>query len=367
VIFKRRAKADPAAPIQAFWTWWETARPRAEKMIAGTPDDALVDELSRRVSAIDPGLEWEFTAGREAAHQLVVTSAGDVGLRSLAERWRRAAPPADGTFGYASARQGNPAALTDASLEIAGRRIDLSELRFEAATDEPDAQPSDAQPSDAWPSDAQPSEAQPGDVRPSVVHVTVWHPVFPGLPVEAQMQVAFLALDWVLGEDVVEIWVGVISTTDQPGPTLAAPELAAVVTGIIPSGDQPLWSTMAGTRKGKPLVALVQTPLKAARWPAYDLHIRVDVPYRSRDENGLPAEEAFPALYALEDRIDARVDGAVVVAHETSNGIRTTHLYADRPAAAAVLEPLLVDWPDGRIRMKVTPDPRWDAVSHLTR
>jgi hypothetical protein len=124
---------------------------------------------------------------------------------------------------------------------------------------------------------------------------------------------------------------------------------------------------VAGTRKGKPLVALVQTPLKAARWPAYDLHIRIDVPYRMRDVNGFPSEEVFPALYALEDRIDARVDGAVVVAHETSDGMRTTHLYADRPAAAAVLEPLLADWPDGRIRMRATPDPGWKAVSHLAR
>ena len=344
MIFKRRVKPDPAAPIQDFWSWWETARPRAEKLIAGTPDDPFVDELNRRVSAIDPGLEWEFTAGRESAHQLVVTSAGNAGLRSLAERWRRAAPPADRTFAYASSRQGNPDALSGAHLEIAGRRLDLGELRFAAVTD----------------------AVEPAS-RPSAVHVTVWHPAFPDLPEEARRQVAFLALDWVLGEDTVEIWVGVISTADRPGPALAAAELAAVVTGIIPPADEPLWSTMAGTRKGKPLVALVQIPLKAARWPAYDLHIRIDVPYRSRDGNGLPTEEAFPALYALEDRIDARVDGAVVVAHETSDGIRSTHLYADRPTAAAVLEPLLVDWPDGRIRMKVTPDPRWDQVGHLTQ
>jgi hypothetical protein len=345
VIFKRRVRAGPATPIHAFWAWWETARPRAEKLIAGTSDDRLVEELNRRVAAIDPGLQWEFTAGADTAHQLVVTSAGDAGLRSLAERWRRAAPPADDTFSYASSRRGNPAALAGATLEMAGRRLDLSDLRFAAVTDavEPDA-------------------------RPSAVHVTVWHPVFPDLPDDARLQVAFLALDWVLGEDVVEIWVGAISTADHAaGAELTAAGLVAVVAGIIPPDDEPLWSTMAGTRRGRPLIALVQAPLKAARWPAYDLHIRIDVPYRSRDENGFPTEETFPDLHALEDRIDARVDGAVVVAHETSGGIRTTHLYADRPAAAAVLEPLLVDWPDGRIKMKVTPDPRWDAVSHLTR
>jgi hypothetical protein len=344
VIFRRRVRADPEAAIQAFWAWWDRARPRAEKLISGSEDDGLLSEINERVSAIDPGLQWEFTPGRDTAHLLVVTSAGDAGLRSLAERWRRAAPIGDGTFGYASARQGNPDSLTGALLDIAGHELDLGELRFAAVTD-----------------------AEEPDGRATSVDVTVWHPVFARLPEDARMQVAFLALDWVLGEDIVEIWVGTIGAATQPGPTLTAAGLADLVTGIIPPEDEPLWSTMAGTHKGKPLVALVQTPLKAARWPAYDLHIRIDVPYRARDENGFPAEEVFPALYALEDRIDARVDGAVVVAHETSDGVRTTHLYAERPAAAAALEPLLAGWPDGRIRMKVTPDPGWKAVSHLAR
>jgi len=349
VIFRRRGKGDPTAAIQDFWSWWAAARPRAEKLIAGTPDDPLVGEMSARVSAIHPSLQWEFTAGSDTAHRLVVTAAGDPALRSLAERWRRAAPDADGTFGYASSRQGDPGALDGAVLDIVGHRLELGELRFAAVVD----------------TDA------------SAVHVTVWHPVFPELPEQARLQVAFLALDWVLGEDRVEIWVGAISAASEPGsgtggpdessPDLTATWLAAVVDGMIPADGEALWSTMAGSRKGKPLVALVQTPLKAARWPAYDLHIRIDVPYRSRDENGFPADDVFPALYALEDRIDARVDGAVVVAHETSDGVRTTHLYAERPAAAAVLEPLLTGWPDGRIRMKVTPDPGWTAVSHLTR
>lgn len=330
---------DPTRAIREFWAWWETVRPRAEKLIAGTPDDAFVAEIGERVSAIHPGLQWEFTGGSDTAHLLVVTSAGDAELRSLAERWRRAAPPADDTFGYASARQGNPDALDGAVLDIAGHRLDLGELRFGAET----------------------------DTEAGEVHVTVWHPAFPEMPEDARLQVAFLALDWVLGEDRVEIWVGAISAATQPGAHLTAGGLADVVAAVIPPDDEPRWSTMAGTRKGKPLVALVQTPLKAARWPAYDLHIRIDVPYRERAANGFPAPDAFAGLYALEDRIDARVDGAVVVARETSDGVRTTHLYADRPAAAAVLEPLLADWPDGRIRMRVTPDPGWKGVSHLAR
>lgn len=342
MIFRRRVRADPTPAIRAFWAWWEVVRPRAEKMIAGTPDDQLADQMSRHVGAIDPRLQWEFTAGTETAHVLVVTSAGDAGLRSLAERWRRSAPIQDQTFAYAAARQGSPESLA-ATLEIDGHRLDLAELRFGATADHDEA-----------------------GALPIAVHVRVWHPAFAGMAEEARTQVAFLALDWLLGEDMVEIWIGEIGATAQPGPSLTAVRLAEIVTGIVPPADEPRWCTMAGSRRGMPMVALAQAPLKAARWPAYDLHIRIDVPYRSRDENGFPTDDAFPALYALEDRIDARVDGAVVVAHETCNGIRTTHLYTDRPAAAHALEPLLTTWPDGRIRLKLTPDPHWAAVRHLS-
>lgn len=310
-------------------------------MIAGGPDDELADEMGRLVTAINPGLQWEFTAGTSSAHLLVVTSAGDSGLRSLAERWRRAGPPPDDIFGYASARQGSPQSL-EGTLEIDGHRLDLTDLRFAAELD-----------------------GDGPDDRPTAVHVRVWHPAFAGMPEDARVQVAYLSLDWLLGEDVVEIWVGEIHPAGGPGPSLTGPALAAIVHEIIPPEDKPLWCTMAGTRDGKPLVALAQTPLKSARWPAYDLHIRIDVPYRSRNDQGLPAENVFPALYELEDRIDARVDGAVVVAHETCDGVRTTHLYAERHAAAHALEPLLVGWPDGRIRMKVASDPRWEGVRHL--
>lgn len=334
MIFKRRRKTDPAAAIDAFWTWWATARPRAERLISGDADDRLVEELGAAVSAIHPELQWEFTAGTSSAHLLVVSAAGDPELRSLAERWRRAGPAPDGTFGYASARQGSLNAL-EGQLSIAGHELDLADLRFTAEDDE--------------------------DL--DCVHVGVWHPLFGSMPEDARGQVAFLSLDWLLGEDVVEVWVGRIEALTLPGASLTGAGLTQRVTALIP--DEPRWRTMSGELDGKPIVALAQTHLSPARWPGYDLHIRLDVPYRSRDENGFPDEETLSALYALEDHITTHADGAVVVAHETSGGVRSTHLYADRPAASHALEPLIVGWQDGRVRMTVTPDPRWEQVAHL--
>lgn len=334
MIFNRKRKADPAAAIGAFWTWWAAARPRAEQMIAGRSDDALIGEIGGLVSAIHPDLHWEFTAGRDSQHLLVVSAGGVAELRSLAERWRRAGPAPDATFGYASARQGNPEALDGARLSFAGHELDLAELRFGAEPDE----------------------------ERDCVDVTVWHPAFPGMPEDARDQVAYLSLDWLLGEDSVEVWVGVIEAATAPGPALTGPELAAVVGAL---DGEPRWRNMRGTRAGKPLLALAQTRLRPARWPGHDLHVRMEVPYASADENGFPDPTAREALYALEDHVAAHADGMVVVAHETTGGVRTTHLYAHSPVAGDLLQPLVAGWRDGRVRITVTPDPRWEQVAHL--
>ncbi|MET0496499.1 MAG: DUF695 domain-containing protein [Actinoplanes sp.] len=333
MIFKRRARADPT---EAFWTWWATARAQVEKAIddGSWPDD-LVAAISRRVEAIDPGLGWEFSAGTTSKHLLIVTANGDRKLRSVAERWRRAGPAPDETFGYAAARQASPSAL-GAKLQLAGTELDLEELRFGAETDDDAAQ----------------------------VDVRVWHPAFAGLDHRSRTQVAFLALDWLLGEDGVEIWVRVIDATPTPGPALTAAQLALVVAGLSPDG-RPQWTILSGTRAGRPILVTVQVPLKSALWPAADTHIRLEVPYRMANEGGLPIEESLAALHAFEDRIFAYADGPILVAHETANGTRIYHLYADRRPAVDALEPIVASWPEGRVRTKVTPDPGWECVAHL--
>jgi hypothetical protein len=337
VIFKRRQKAGPAPAITAFWTWWAQARPRAEKMIAGGPDDTLIEEITGLVAAIHPDLHWEFAAGTTSRHLLVVSAGGSAELRSLAERWRRAGPAPDDVFGYAAARQGRPDALNGARLAIGGHHLDLDELRFRAGHDE----------------------------DRDCMDVEVWHPAFAELPEEARGQIAFLSLDWVLGEDTVEIWVGAIDAVAETGPDLTGAELSALITAMRPADGQPRWRSLSGVRSGKPIIAMAQTRLRPARWPGHDLHIRMDVPYLARDENGFPERDTLAALHAFEDHVAGHADGMVVVAHETTDGVRTTHLYADSPVAAEVLKPLIGGWQDGRVRITVTPDPQWEQVDHL--
>ncbi|GIE79293.1 hypothetical protein Aph02nite_52430 [Actinoplanes philippinensis] len=337
MLFKKRRKAGPEDAITAFWTWWAGARPRAERMIGGGSDDTFIEETAGLIAAIHPDLHWEFAAGRTSRHLLVVSSGGSPELRSLAERWRRAGPPPDETFGYAAARQGRPDALEGARLALDGHQLDLDDLRFRAEHDE----------------------------ERDCLDVEVWHPDFARLPEEPRGQIAYLSLDWLLGEDTVEIWVGGIEAVTTAGPGLTGPELAALVADMLPADGQPRWRNMSGRRAGKPIIAMAQTRLRPARWPGHDLHIRMDVPYTARDENGFPQREALAALHAFENHVAEHADGMVVVAHETTDGVRTTHLYADSPVAAEVLKPLIAGWQDGRVQLTVTPDPRWEQVEHL--
>jgi hypothetical protein len=53
------------------------------------------------------------------------------------------------------------------------------------------------------------------------------------------------------------------------------------------------------------------------------------------------------------------------VAHETTAGARTYHLYADGPVPAQALRPIVEAWPEGRVTLAVTADPKWDGIRHL--
>jgi hypothetical protein len=329
----RRAKADPVdAAIGRFWAWSAKAR---ERDIA---DPRLIEQMHDRVSAIDVALEWEFAPGKDARHVLVVSAGGHPGLRAVAERWRRAAPPADETFEYASARRPD-AASGKSLLDIAGRQIDLSAVRYAAV----------------------PNESS------GVVDVEVWHPAFASMTEAHRSKVKFLALDWLLGEDTVEIWLGGIAAVTKAGPSLTGPELAALVPGRTPPDGKLPWRTLTGTRSGKTMRAAAQTPLRPATHPAHDLHVRIEVRYADRAGNGLPTRAALDELYALEDRLYRRADGAVLVAHEMCDGWWTNHFYADRRAAADALRPAVTSWPHGKARITVTHDPAWSAVAHLAR
>ena len=73
--------------IAEFWAWWPTAGGRIQAAIEGGGfDDALVEEISARVRAIDENLDWELGPGGQSRHAFCLSAKGDPLGRRTTER-----------------------------------------------------------------------------------------------------------------------------------------------------------------------------------------------------------------------------------------------------------------------------------------
>ncbi|MFG1704600.1 DUF695 domain-containing protein [Nonomuraea sp. M3C6] len=326
--------------IAEFWAWWDETRPRLDSMVAAGATEGLEDALAPAVAAIHPGLVWEVGPGKNAAHALVVTAAGDAELRSLAHRWAKAAPPSDMLWEFHPSRQANPQAL-ELTLDVGGYEFALDKLMLGLRVPR----------------------------NQSRVDVAAYHPIFGELDEETRMEATLLALDWLLGEDDVARWVGEITpATFQPIDSVAAVHLPAVVADLASGFTEEEWVLLEGqTAAGAPLVATARHPLRPVDYPLFDQHITITLPYAHRDENGLPVGDSLAALRDFEERLAARLlklrDDAVLAAHLSAEGHRIIHVYADPTGDAAIhAKELIVSWEEGEPRVDVAADPGWTAV-----
>jgi Family of unknown function (DUF695) len=339
----RRTRA-PRAPspeaVPEFWRWWtaEGARHCAHLLDGGNLP-AVEPVIGPAVDRLHPGLAWEVGPGRSGGWRLVVTAAGEPRLRATARRWLLAAPAPDGQWEYADTRQ--PAADAEfGRLRVGATEIAFADLRTGWRVDE-------------------------DRVR---VDVGVHHPLFASLDDELRLEITFLALDSLLGEEAVELWVGRIAAVvdEPPGATTLAPLRAAVRSlAARHAGPEHPWQILQATDgAGRPLLAVVRLPLTSAAAPQLDVHVRVELPY-SAAESGLPEEAALDRLRELEDRIELALgDDGRVTAHESSDGIRTLHVYVDRTTDGATrVAAAAAGYPGART--EVADDPGWEAVGHL--
>ncbi|MFI6739773.1 DUF695 domain-containing protein [Nonomuraea sp. NPDC050451] len=341
-LFGRKGADDEEAGdgIAEFWAWWQESRPGLDSLVANGDVEGLEERLAPAVAAIHPGLVWEVAPGKEAAHALVVTAAGDPELRSLAHRWAKAAPPSDMLWEYHPSRQANPQAM-DLTLDVGGFEFALDKLMLGLRV--PRDQPR--------------------------VDVSAYHPIFGELDEDTRMEATLLALDWLLGEDDVARWVGEITpATFQPIDSVAAVHLPAVVADVASGYTEEEWVLLEGqTGSGAPLVATARHPLRPVDYPLFDQHIAITLPYTHRDENGLPVGDSLTALRDFEERLAARLlklrDDAVLAAHMSAEGHRIIHVYADPTGDAAIhAKELIVSWEEGEPRVDVATDPSWSAV-----
>ena len=108
-LFQRKDKAEgQSAAIAAFWQWWPGVRDQLDAGIRDGSVRAHAEMIGKKVDAIHGDLEWELTPGRTATHALVVTSAGNPGLRAVAARWLAAAPQPDDLWEYHDIRIADP-------------------------------------------------------------------------------------------------------------------------------------------------------------------------------------------------------------------------------------------------------------------
>ena len=321
-------------PYAAFWSWWAGTRDRLDVAIrASDVDAAFVAEIGEHVDAIPPGgLAWELTPGEQARHALVVTAGGDPELRAAAERWRRAAPPADATWEYHATRPASLEAM-EASVRFADREIDLGGLVV------------------AWELDERRRE----------VHVRVHHPAFASGDDELRSQVTYLSLDWLLGEEDVERFVGAIEpVADRPPDARPLRELLPVVEGL-DAGDGD-WVILEARPEGRPpTMVSAMARLKPVDHPLLDTHVAVIAQYETEHPDGYPDGDELTRLRGLEDALEAALgDDGRLVAHASSDGTRVLHAYFDGETTA---QERLERWAaEHDTHLDVRRDPAWDAV-----
>jgi hypothetical protein len=327
-------------PIEDFWKWWASAgRAAAEAGMRDCEFGAFDGEMNARVEAVHADLAWELMPGGQAEHALVVTAAGVPGRRRIAERWFRDAPPADEAWEYHPARQASLSSRM-AMVDLNGWKLDLSKLTFDLQVD--------------------------GDV----IDTVVFHPGFAAMPPEACDHVGFLVLDWALGEDDVTRWIGEFGTTSKrPAAGVLADGLVEAVRTLARRAGAPRWAQlqMQRRRDGAIVLASVARPAKWVDHPLLDLHMTVALPFAERTPAGLPGPGSLGRLRDFEDRLTGWLLPHIrLVAHETTQGSRTFHLYGDSddPALAGRVRDFTAGWPGATVN--ASPDPGWRAIRHLT-
>ncbi len=91
------------------------------------------------------------------------------------------------------------------------------------------------------------------------------------------------------------------------------------------------------------------------------------LPFAEQIQAGLPGPGALGRLRDFEDQLTGWLPPHVrLLAHETTRGARTFHLYGDSddPALARQVRDLTSGWPGATVRPGL--DPGWRAVRHLT-
>ena len=308
--FLRRGSSG-SEPTADFWSWWSGARDRVGTgIVTGGLDQQLIGEITNAVRRVHPAMAWELAPGTSAQHALCVSPEGNAEVRQAALRWLASAPPADATWEYHASKQ---AASRLVGLGIGSWRFDLEEMR--AIT--------------SW----NPTRRR-ADVR-------LWHPRFAEAPEKVRLQVAFVFLDSLLGEDDVERWVGEITLLEAPTGGRTPSELKVEIERRkAGSPNDDTWVLGGWTEAdGSAAVLVADAALKRIDHPFADHHVTVAVVFGA---DRMPTEAETTMMNEQEDDFLGRLgEVAVYAGRVTQPGRRTMHFVAEDPDA---MRPAIDGW-----------------------
>lgn len=253
-------------PIANWWTEFRKQAPHLDRLFQGKEEWDLPEWMGRYLSAIHPHLMWEFgPARRGPGHRLVITPEARRELRPLVREILRRAPPIEGWEFYEYRLAENNFADAAATVEgrVGGEIGPLQVL-------------------------VKPGEFNCVDLR------------FLGFPPESDPQhnnsVAFVASETLLGEEVLDRWIGVIDVDPQP------------------VGDERPFAIADLQAKVTQLIEQIQDTLPERPW--HEIDIENDVPWNTLEvdaedcDDCIRQEDLLVAISPLPGLVQNALSGA---------------------------------------------------------
>jgi len=325
--------------ISEFWEWWSGGG--ADGLLAAIEsgeDTDLPATVTGLVHAIHPMLEWQLTAGHEAAHSFALSASGERRLRGVTERWLQSAPETDGTWEFHAAR----IAVALAPFDADGVTIDPGAVTLTTEWD--------------------PTYEQ--------VDITAHLPGTEDFEESAISELVLYLLDATLGEDDTERWVGIIDPVpERPMGAIGLASLPEIIEDTTRQATNDGWiAAEQRLSKRETVIATVNVSLKYLDHLAHSFHLEVRIHLNESTPLGMPTEEEASVIVAIEDEVfELLGDDVVFVARETGVNQLVMHFYGTDPDR---LEQAIAPWsdehPTHRIDFDILIDPEWSTISQLT-
>jgi len=324
-----RRKYSQRLTTAEFWNWWASFKREASNAIESGNSASLESEITAKVSAFDDRLDWEISEGLTARHAFVVTSGGNPETRSLAHRLIADAPEADATFEYHDNRRPQ-LGVQDTELEVGGVKVDLSLIAVSTKLDE----------------------------SSQVLDIEVYHPMFEMLGDEA-IRVAFLFVDWTLGEANVERWIGGLDAVSRRPPNAVdRHSFARAVAELEGQVGGPSWVKLNNPGDERSLDSVfVKMPLKPIDFPLFDRHVRATFDRKS--------DQVEPDFARIE-REFGQICGCALVAIEHRSDEFALHFYVDSEGDSFVFLTKLLAEGSSFHSLQDHMDPQWNTVIDLS-